>query len=28
VKNGDLDGPLLPWTTNCLTWLRLQRFVK
>jgi acetyl esterase/lipase len=27
VKNGDLNGPLLPWTTNCLTWLRLQRFV-
>lgn len=28
TKRAELDEPLLPWTTNCLAWLKLRGFVK
>ncbi len=28
TKKADLSDPLLPWTTNCLSWLKLRGFVK
>jgi acetyl esterase/lipase len=28
TKKPDLSEPLLPWTTNCVTWLKLRGFVR